>query len=85
MLWNHLKLDIINCIKNCRKALIAVALIKKRSGKNMCNCQYIETGTPICKADKRLRNCNTSICCSFCPSLEFCERVCGIILFEQEY
>lgn len=51
----------------------------------MCNCQYIETGTPICKADKRLRNCNTSICCSFCPSLEFCERVCGIILFEQEY
>ena len=51
----------------------------------MCNCQYIEIGTPICKADKRLRNCNTSICCSFCPSLEFCERVCGVILFEQEY
>lgn len=52
----------------------------------MCvkDCQYIDAEMPICKADKRLRNCNTSICCSFCSSLEFCDRVCGKLLIKYE-
>ena len=48
------------------------------------NCLYKSLEIPACNTQKNLRKCDSIICCSICPRMEYCSHVCGHILFEQE-
>lgn len=48
------------------------------------NCLYRNTEIPACNTEKDLRGCDSIICCSICPRVEYCTHVCGSVLYEQE-
>lgn len=48
------------------------------------NCLYRNPEIPACNTEKDLRGCDSIICCSICPRVEYCTHVCGSVLFEQE-
>ena len=52
----------------------------------MCikECKYRDNEMPICNTLKELRNCNTSVCCFYCPTADFCSHVCGVKNFKFE-
>ena len=50
----------------------------------MCveKCKYLDTSMPICKVPKELRNCNTSVCCFYCPTADYCIHTCEVKNFN---
>lgn len=48
------------------------------------NCLYRNPIIPACNTEKDLRGCDSIICCSICPRVDYCTHVCGSVLHEQE-
>lgn len=48
------------------------------------NCSFRSKEIPACNTEKDLRGCDSIICCSICPRVEYCSHTCGSVLFEKE-
>lgn len=48
------------------------------------DCKYRNSEIPACNTEQNLRGCDSIICCSICPRVEYCSHVCGSVLFEKE-
>ena len=48
------------------------------------NCKYRSKEVPACNTSKELRGCDSIICCSICPRVNYCTHVCGAVLNEQQ-
>ena len=47
-------------------------------------CPFRSKEIPACNTEKDLRKCDSIICCSICPRVDYCEHVCGSVLLEQQ-
>ena len=48
------------------------------------NCNFRSLEIPACNTKKDLRGCDSIICCSVCPRVDYCSHTCGRVLYEQE-
>ncbi len=48
------------------------------------DCLYRNPEIPACNTKRDLRGCDSIICCSICPRVEYCSHACGSVLFEKE-
>lgn len=47
------------------------------------NCNFRSLEIPACNTKKDLRGCDSIICCSICPRVEYCAHACGNVVYQQ--